>query len=169
MLWNCGVGEDSWESPWTARRSNQSILKEMSLGCSLEGLMLKLKLQYFGHLMRESWFIWKDPNAGKDWGEGDDRGWSGWMILLTWWSWVWASSGRWWRTGKPGVLQSTRLQRVGHNLATEQHIIMLPWSSQSIIGTWKALKFSIIKKLIYFAFTQNSLFSTFFQAIFLNI
>ena len=69
MLLSCGVGEDSWESPWTARRSNQSILKEMSLGCSLEGLMLKLKLQYFGHLMRESWFIWKDPDAGKDWGQ----------------------------------------------------------------------------------------------------
>ena len=54
--------------PWTARRSNQSILKEISLGCSLEGLMLKLKLQYFGHLM---WRvdILKDPDAGKDWGQ----------------------------------------------------------------------------------------------------
>ena len=53
--------------PWTARRSNQSILKEISPGCSLEGLMLKLKLQYFGHLIAKSWFIWKDPDAGKDW------------------------------------------------------------------------------------------------------
>ena len=60
MLLNCGVGEDSWgdscgvgeDSPWTARRSNQSILKEISLRISLEGMMLKLKLQYFGHLMR---------------------------------------------------------------------------------------------------------------------
>ena len=51
MLLNCGVGEDSWEVPWTARRSNQSILKEINPGCSLEGMMLKLKLQYFGHLM----------------------------------------------------------------------------------------------------------------------
>ena len=51
MLLNCGVGEDS-RVPWTARRSNQSILKEISPGCSLEGLMLKLKLQYFGHLLR---------------------------------------------------------------------------------------------------------------------
>ena len=50
MLLNCGVGEDS-RVPWTVRRSNQSILKEISPGCSLEGLMLKLKLQYFGHLM----------------------------------------------------------------------------------------------------------------------
>ena len=50
MPLNCGVGEDS-RVPWTARRSNQSILKEISHGCSLEGMMLKLKLQYFGHLM----------------------------------------------------------------------------------------------------------------------
>ena len=53
MLLNCGVGEDSGV-PWTARRSNQSILKEISPGCSLEGLLLKLKLQYFGHLMRRA-------------------------------------------------------------------------------------------------------------------
>ena len=52
MLLNCGVGEDSLESPLDARRSNQSILKEISPGCSLEGMILKLKLQYFGHLMR---------------------------------------------------------------------------------------------------------------------
>ena len=52
MLLNCGVGEDSLRVPWTARRSNQSILKEISPGCSLEGLMLTLKLQYFGHLMQ---------------------------------------------------------------------------------------------------------------------
>ena len=52
MLLNCGVGENSLRVSWTARRSNQSILKEISPGCSLEGLMLKLKLQYFGHLMR---------------------------------------------------------------------------------------------------------------------
>ena len=54
MFLNCGVGEDSWESPWTARRSSQSIPKELSPGCSLEGLMLKLILQYFGHLMQRA-------------------------------------------------------------------------------------------------------------------
>ena len=54
--------------PWTARRSNQSILKEISPGCSLEGLMMKMKLQYFGHLMRRA-DSWKDPDAGKDWGQ----------------------------------------------------------------------------------------------------
>ena len=56
--------------PWTARGSNQSILKEISPGCSLEGLMLKLKLQYFDEPPDEkSWLIWKDPDAGKDWGQ----------------------------------------------------------------------------------------------------
>ena len=71
--------------PCTARKSNQSILKEISPGCSLEGLMLKLKLQYFGHLM-QSWLIGKDPDAGRYWGQeekgmtGDEM--SGWHHLL---------------------------------------------------------------------------------------
>ena len=55
--------------PWTARRSNQSILKEISPGCSLEGLMLKLKLQYFGHLMRRVDSLEKTFDAGRDWGQ----------------------------------------------------------------------------------------------------
>ena len=66
MVLNCGVGEDS-ESPWTARRSNQSILKEINPKYSLEGLMLKVNLQYFGHLMfPKSQHIGKEPDAGKD-------------------------------------------------------------------------------------------------------
>ena len=71
--------------PWTARRSNQSILKEISSGYSVEGLMFKLKLQYFGHLMR-SWLVGKDPDAGKDWGqeekgtrEDEMFGWHHWL------------------------------------------------------------------------------------------
>ena len=64
MLLNCGVGEDSWD-PWTARRSNQSILKEISPECSLEGLMLKLNLQYFGHLMRRTESLEKTLMVGK--------------------------------------------------------------------------------------------------------
>ena len=65
MLLNCGVGEDSWESLWTARRSNQSILKEISPEYSLEGLMLKLKLQYFGHLMQWTHSLEKTLMLGK--------------------------------------------------------------------------------------------------------
>ena len=62
---NCGVGEDSWESPWTVRRSNQSILKEISPECSSEGLMLKLKLQYFGHLIGRTDSLEKTLMLGK--------------------------------------------------------------------------------------------------------
>ena len=84
--------------PWTARRSNQSILKEISPGCSLEGLMLKLKLRYFGHLIRivdslENTLCWEGLRAG---GKGDDRGWDGWMASRTQWAWVWVNSGSWW-------------------------------------------------------------------------
>ena len=106
--------------PWTARRSNQSILK-ISPGCSLEGLMLKLKLQYFGHLMRRTESFEKTLMLGKIEGreEGDDRGWDGWMASLTQRTWVWVNSGSWWWTGRLGVLQSMGLQRVGHDWATE--------------------------------------------------
>ena len=84
--------------PWSARRSNQSMLKEISPAYSLEGLLLKL--QNFGHLMwrTDSLERWK---AG---GEGDSRGWDGWMVSPTQWTWVKASSQSWWWTGKPGVL-----------------------------------------------------------------
>ena len=115
------VLEKTLRVPWTARRSNQSILKEISPECSLEGLMLKLKLQYFGHLM------WRVDLLGKTLmlggigagGEGDDRGWDGWMASPTWWTWVWVNSGSWWWTGSPGVLQSMGSQRVTHNWAIE--------------------------------------------------
>ena len=91
--------------PWTARRPNQSILKEISPEYSLEELMLKLKLQYFGHLMQRAAHLkrpwcWERLKAG---GEGDDRGWDGWMVSLNQWTWVWVSSGSWWWIGKPGV------------------------------------------------------------------
>ena len=103
--------------PWTARRFNQSILTKISPGCSLEGLKLKLKLQYFGHLMRWTDSLEKTLMLGKmkAGGEGDDRGWGGWMASLTQWTWVWASSRSLWWTGKLGVLQSMGLQRVRHN------------------------------------------------------
>ena len=106
--------------PRTARRSNQSVLKEVNPDYSLEGLMLKLK---------NTWAIWcEEPTHWKrPWcwerlragGEGDNRGWDGWMASLTQWTWVWASSRRWWRTGKPSVLQSMGTRRVGHDWVTE--------------------------------------------------
>ena len=91
--------------PWTARRSNQSILKEISPEYPLEGLMLKLKLQSFGHLMQRTDFIWKDPDAGKDLRQEEKgtTGWGGWMASPTQWTWVWVNSRSWWWTGMPGV------------------------------------------------------------------
>ena len=101
--------------PWAARRSNQSILKEISPGCSLQGLMLKLKLQYFGHLMWRVVSLEKTLILGRiEGGEGDDRGWDGCMASPTWWTWVWVDSGSWWWTGRPGVLRFMGSQRVGH-------------------------------------------------------
>ena len=107
--------------PWITRRSNRSILKEISPEYSLEGLMLKLKLQYFGNLMRRTDSFETTLMLGKIEGrrEGDDRGWDGWMSSPTQWTWVWVNSRGWWWTGRPGVLQSMWLQRVGHNWATE--------------------------------------------------
>ena len=109
--------------PCTVRRSGQSVLKEISLEYSLEGLMLKLKLQYFGHLMQRTdsleesqSFCWERLKAE---GEGDGRGGDGWMASPTWWTWVWAISGSWWWIGRPGVLQSMGSQRVGHHWVTE--------------------------------------------------
>ena len=92
--------------PWTARRSNQSILKEISPEYSLEGLMLKLKLQYFGHLMwrvdsLEKTLLLERLKSGE---EGDDRGWDGWMESLIQWTWVCVNSWSWWWTGRPAVL-----------------------------------------------------------------
>ena len=110
--------------PWTARRSNQSILKKINPEYSLEGLMLKLELHYFGHLMWRADSLEKALMLGKlKAGEGDARGWDGWMASPTQWMWVWASSGRWWRTGKPGMLQSTGSQKVRHDWVTEQATI----------------------------------------------
>ena len=123
--------------PWTARRSNQSILKEISPGCSLEGLMLKLKLQYtlptwceeLTHLKRP--WCWERLKAV---GEGDNRGWDGWMASLMLWTWVWASSGSWWWTGKPGVLQSNGVAKSRTWLSdwTELKIILFEWLLSTI-------------------------------------
>ena len=116
--------------PWTARRSNQAILKEISPGISLEGMMLKLKLQYFGHLMwrghsLEKLWCWEGLGAG---GKGDDRGWDGWMASLTRWTWVWVNSGNWWWTGRPSMLRFIGSQSVEHDWATE-----LNWTDLIII------------------------------------
>ena len=106
-------------APWTARRSNQSLLKEINPECSLEGLMLRLKLQYFGHLMRSAVSFEKTLMLGGIEGRRR-RGWQdemfGWHHQ---WTWVCVEYRSWWWTGRPGVLRFMGLQRVGHNGATE--------------------------------------------------
>ena len=110
---------------WTSRRSNQSILKEISSACSLEGMMLKLKLQYFGHLMRRVDSLEKTLMLGWIGGRrrrGQQKGTTSnrwWMASPTRCMWVWVNSGSWWWTGRPGVLQFMWWQRVGHDWATE--------------------------------------------------
>ena len=132
--------------PWTARRSNQSILKEISPECSLEGLMLKLKLQYFGHRMRRT--DWKRPGCWeilKAGGEGDDRGWDSWMASLTQWTRVWVNSGSWWWTGRPDMLPSMGSQRMGQDWVTE-----LNWTELTL---WKLTKLTL--KFIWKDLNQN--------------
>ena len=108
--------------PWTARQSNQLILKEISpdihwkdwcWSWSWNSNPLATWCEELTHLKRP--WCWGRLRAG---GEGDGRGWNGWMASSTWWTWVWASSWSWWWTGRPGKLQSMGLQRVRHDWAT---------------------------------------------------
>ena len=106
--------------PWTPWRPNQSILNEISPDYSLEGLMLKLKLQYFGPLMRRTNPFEKTLLLGKiEGGRRGNREWDGWMASLTQWTGVWVKSRSWWWTGRPGMLQSMGSQRVEDDWVTE--------------------------------------------------
>ena len=89
------------------------------------------------HLKRP--WCWERLKVG---GEGDDRGWDGWMASLTQWTWVWVSSRSWWWIGRPGVLQSMGLQKVGHDWVTE-----LNWTESIFIGEW-LLFYILVHKII---------------------
>ena len=116
--------EKTLESPLDCKEIQLVNPNEISLEYSLERLMLKLKLQYFGHLthlksqelthLKRPW-CWERLKAGEE----DDRGWDGWMASPTQWTWVWVDSRSWWWTGRPGMLQSMGSQRVRHDWATE--------------------------------------------------
>ena len=132
--------------PCTARRSNQSILKEISSGISLKEMMLNWNSSTLATSCEEltHWkrlWCWEGLQVG---GEGDDRGWDGWMASLTGRMWVWVNSGSWWWTGRPGVLRFMRSQRVGHDWATD-----LIWSKQ-LTYTYKLLiKCMLLRPTVY--------------------
>ena len=123
MFLNCGVGEDSWESLGQQGDPTSPFLKEISPEYSLEGLMWSWSSNTLATWCKEltNWkrpWCWERLKVG---GEGDDRGWDGWMASPTRWTWVWVNSRSWWWTGRPGVLQFSGSQRVGHDWASEQN------------------------------------------------
>ena len=123
MLWTM-VLEKTLESPLDC--------KEISPGISLERMMLKLKLQYFGHLMRRADSLEKTLMLGGlgVGGEGGDRGWDGCMASPTQWTWVWVNSRSWWWAGRPGLLRFMEPQRVRHDWVTE-----LNWTKLNIASS----------------------------------
>ena len=135
--------------PWTARRFNQSIGMEISPEYSLGGLMLKLKLQYFGCLMLKTDSLEKILMLGKI--EGRRRGWLRWGIWMaspTQRRWIWASSRSWWWTGKPGMLQSMGSQKFRHDWVTELNW----WFGDVILNIYFNMREEIWYNLIYLKF-----------------
>ena len=132
------VLEKTLESPLDCKEIQPVHSKGDQSWVFLEGLMLKLKLQYFGHLMRrvdslEKTPVWEGLGAGR---EGVDRGWDGWMVSQTQWIWIWVNSGIWWWTGRPDVLQFMGSQRVGYEWEIE-----LNWTEYLI--TFRILKLNL--------------------------
>ena len=130
MLSNCGVGEDSWESLGlqgdpTSPSKRRSVLAVhwKDWCCSWNSNTLASWCEELT-LLKRPW-CWERLRAG---GEGDDKGWDGFMASPTQWTWVWVDSGSWWWTGRPGVLQSMEFPRVRHNWVTK-----LKWSILCIV------------------------------------
>ena len=113
----------SSSSPFCAHAATTPWTCGICLDYSLEGLMLKLQLQYFVHLMQKTVSLEKILMLGRNegQGEGNERGWDCWKVLGIWWTWVSASSGSWWWTRNPGVLQSMGLHTFGHNWTNEMN------------------------------------------------
>ena len=121
MLLNCGVGEDSWKSLGLQEYQTSQSYRKSALNIHWKDWCWSWSSNSLATWYEEL-TPWKRPwcwETLKAWGEGDDRGWDGWMASLTQWTWIWASSGSWWCTGRPDVLQSMGSQRVRHDWVTE--------------------------------------------------
>ena len=121
MLLNCGVGEDSWDSLGLQGDPTSPFWRRSALGVlwkdwcqSWNSSTLSTSCEGLTHWKRL--WCWEGLGAG---GEGDDRGWDGWMASPTQWTWVWVNSGSWWWTGRPGMQQFMGSQRVRHDWVTE--------------------------------------------------
>ena len=137
MILKCGVGEDSWESlglqedPTSPSWRRPILSVHWKDWCwSWNSNTLATWCKELTHLKRP--WCWERLKVG---GEGDDRGWDGWMASPTQWKWVWVNSGSWWWTGRPGVLQFMGLQWVGHDWATELN-------GKKITNIWDKMKWS---------------------------
>ena len=129
LLFNYGVGEDSWESLGLQGDPTSPFWRRLALvffgrndAKAETPVLWSTSCEELSHWKR--FWCWEGLGAG---GEGDDRGWDGWMASLTRWTWVWVNSGSWWWTGRPGVLGFMGSQRVGHDWATE-----LNWTERMI-------------------------------------
>ena len=130
MLLNCGVGEDSWESLGLQGDPTSPFWRRSVLGVHWKDWCWS----WNSNTLTTWWpWCWERLRAGR---EGDNRGWDGWMASSTWWTWVWASSGSWWWTGKPGVLQSMQSQRVRHDWAAELNWTELNVTLYNMVFEW---------------------------------
>ena len=135
MLLNCGVEEDSWESLGLQGDPTSPSWRRSVLGVhwkawcwSWNSNTLATSCEELTHWGRP--WCWEGLGAG---GEGDDRGWDGWMASPPWWTWVWVNSGSWWWIGRPGMLEFMGLQRVRHDWATELNWTEWVWHGQWIL------------------------------------
>ena len=165
MLLNCGVGGGSWRVPWTARRSNQSILKKIRPNIHWKDWCWSWNSSTLSPDVK-NWLIGKNPwcwERLKAGGERDDRGWDGWMASTTQWTWIRASSGSWWWTVKPGDAAVYAVTRVWHDWRTGLNwtvsvavplltgtgfwelIVPLKWAMVEYLhdGNWQALQISL--------------------------
>ena len=134
MPLNCGAGEDSWKS-FGQQGDQTSQLKENQHWIFIVRADTEAEVPVFWSSDVNRWLIGKVPGAGKDWGQKEKRALEDdWMASPMQWTWALASSGRWWGTGRPGVLLSTELQRVGHEWATEQQELLAVVQCLQVVG-----------------------------------